>query len=78
MAKQDELGALWIKSGQCGEYLTGKINGVAVVAFRNDKKKNPKEPDWRILKSKQQGEQTQPSARPYQQAAGVDESDPFA
>lgn len=52
MTRNDELGALWIKSGSKGEYLTGQINGVAVVAFKNDKKEpGSKQPDWRVLKA---------------------------
>ena len=47
----DELGALWIKSGNKGDYMTGTINGVAVVCFRNDRKQG-NQPDWRVLKSK--------------------------
>lgn len=63
MAKNsDEMGALWIKTSARGEFLTGKIGDVAVVAFRNHSKKNPNEPDWRILK-----------ARPKDDAAGSQE-----
>ena len=47
----DELGALWVKSGAKGEYMTGTINGQPVVCFRN-KSDNPKAPAWRVLKSK--------------------------
>ena len=49
----DELGALWIKTGSKGDYMTGTISGVAVVLFRNDRKaEGSKQPDWRVLKSK--------------------------
>jgi hypothetical protein len=47
----DELGALWIKHSDKGEYMTGTVNGVAVVAFRNTRKQG-NQPDWRVLKSK--------------------------
>lgn len=48
----DELGALWSKQGQKGEYLTGTIEGIgAVVCFRNQKRSD-KAPDWRVLRSK--------------------------
>ena len=47
----DDLGALWEKQGAKGPYLSGTINGVAVVCFRN-KSDNPKAPAWRVLKSK--------------------------
>lgn len=50
---QNELGALWLKEGQRGEYMAGTINGVAVVCFRNDRKRaGDRSPDWRVLKSK--------------------------
>jgi len=52
---EKELGALWIKKGAKGQYMTGilTIDGVAtpIVCFSNQNKKNPKEPDWRILRS---------------------------
>jgi len=49
----DELGALWMKSGAKGDYMTGTINGVAVVLFKNDRKEpGSKQPDWRVMKSK--------------------------
>ena len=49
----DELGALWIKKGAKGTYLTGTINGQAVVCFRNDRKaEGSNQPDFRVLKSK--------------------------
>jgi hypothetical protein len=47
----DELGALWLKSGSKGDYMTGTINGQAVVCFPN-RSDNPKAPAWRVLKSK--------------------------
>lgn len=52
---EKSIGALWAKSGKSGDYFTGniEINGekIAIVAFYNANKKNPKEPDYRILKS---------------------------
>jgi hypothetical protein len=55
MAEQDpmELGALWEKTGAKGSYMTGTINGVKVVCFRNTRaENNEKAPQWRVLKSK--------------------------
>lgn len=46
----DELGALWEKSGKKGPYMTGTINGVGVVCFKNTSD-NPKAPAWRVLKA---------------------------
>jgi hypothetical protein len=47
----DELGALWIKESERGEYMTGTIGGQAVVVFKNDRKTG-NQPDWRVLKAK--------------------------
>ena len=50
---ESELGALWEKSGNRGDFMTGTINGVAVVCFKNDRKTpGSKQPDWRVLKAK--------------------------
>jgi hypothetical protein len=55
----DELGALWLKSGAKGDYMTGTINGVAVVVFKNERKvEGSKQPDWRVLKSKPREERS--------------------
>lgn len=52
MTRNGEIGALWSKTGTKGEYMTGTINGEAVVAFKNDKKEpGSKQPDWRVLKA---------------------------
>lgn len=49
----NELGALWIKIGGRGEYMTGQINGQPVVVFRNGRKaEGSKAPDWRVMKPK--------------------------
>ena len=47
----DELGALWLKSGSKGAYMTGTIDGVNVFCTPT-KSDNPKAPAWRVLKSK--------------------------
>lgn len=52
----DELGALWERTGSKGPFMTGTVNGVDVVVFKNTKKTNDKAPDWRVLKSKPKSE----------------------
>ena len=47
----DELGALWLKSGANGDYMTGTINGVNVFCTPT-KSENAKAPTWRVMKSK--------------------------
>lgn len=47
----DEIGALWMKSGNKGDYMTGEVNGVKVVCFRS-KSTHEKAPAWRVLKSR--------------------------
>lgn len=46
----DEIGALWLKTGSKGEYMTGTINNVKVVCF--PAKTSDRGPTWRVLKSK--------------------------
>jgi uncharacterized protein (DUF736 family) len=53
----DEIGALWEKQSQKGDtYMSGEINGEAVVIFRTASR-NPKAPAWRVLKSRPREEQ---------------------
>ena len=53
----DELGALWLKEGAKGPYMTGTINGVNVFCTPT-KSENAKAPTWRVMKSKPK--ETQP------------------
>jgi len=47
----NEIGALWIKTGARGDYMTGTINGQPVVLFKNDRKlAGSNQPDWRVKK----------------------------
>jgi len=49
---ENELGALWLKDGRKGEYMTGTINGVKVVCFENPRwTAGGNLPKWRVLKS---------------------------
>lgn len=47
----DELGALWLKDGAKGPYMTGEIAGVKVFVVPN-RSENANAPTWRVLKSK--------------------------
>ena len=59
----NEIGALWEKvSPKNGVYYTGKINGEAVVIFRNGNKRSDKAPDWRVLKPTPREQAAQPAA----------------
>jgi len=50
--KEHEIGALWLKTSQKGtKFMTGKINGVDVVVFKNQFKEQDKHPDYRVYKS---------------------------
>jgi uncharacterized protein (DUF736 family) len=60
----DELGALWEKSSARGPYMTGTINGVKVVLFKNGNKTSDKSPDWRVLKAKPRGDAPPPTVHP--------------
>ena len=64
--RDDEIGALWSKNGQKGEYMTGyvMVNGerLPVVCFRVQRG-GERAPTWRILKSKPR-EQAAPAPEP--------------
>ena len=59
---QDEIGALWLKTGKLGSYMTGTINGVKVVCFAQHVPPDSNRPNWRVLKSRPKAEAT-PSDR---------------
>lgn len=52
----DEIGALWLKRGNKGLYMTGEINGQKVVCFAGKGGEGDKLPAWRVNISKPQGE----------------------
>jgi hypothetical protein len=57
MASENDkaIGALWVKNGPKGQYMTGdiEIDGkkTKLVCFLNQYKKEEKHPDWRIMES---------------------------
>lgn len=55
MAKEKEIGALWVTEGRKGNYLKGfvEINGEKhqIVCFVNGYKTEAKHPDYRVLAS---------------------------
>ena len=60
---KNNIGALWVREGQNGDFFKGNItldNGekINIVVFKNNYKNNEKQPDYQILKSEKQ-EQTQ-------------------
>ena len=55
----NELGALWIRDGRKGQFLSGQIDGVDVICFPVQSQ-NPKAPAWRVMKSEPR-EQRAPS-----------------
>lgn len=64
MAADKAIGALWNQNKSGQDYMTGTIEieegkKIRVIAFMNTRKKNEKEPDWRIYISKPK-ERTEP------------------
>lgn len=59
----NEVGALWVKTGKKGEYLTGTVNGLDVICFPITSD-NPKAPAWRVLRSVPKSELPPPTRRP--------------
>lgn len=71
----DELGALWLKNGSKGPYMTGTIAGVNVFCTPTNST-NPKAPAWRVMKSKPK-EQAPEQAAPSDFDVPDDSSIPF-
>lgn len=76
----NEIGCLWAKDSAKGPYLTGEINGVAVVCFAV-KSSNPKSPAWRVLKSKPRDGQSRSTerldSRESERPSRMDDTDDF-
>lgn len=70
MANEDNMGALWKKSGPKGEYFSGMVEvgdeKINIVVFPNSYKKAENQPDYRIMKSRPKGEQA-PKPAPRQE-----------
>ena len=61
----DYIGALWIKEGQNGKFMSGnvEINGVKhpILVFKNTKKEKDNQPDYKICQpAKESGLQQAP------------------
>lgn len=54
--RERELGALWVKNGRSGDFLSGHClvdgNRIEMVVFRNKNKTSDKAPDYILYKSK--------------------------
>ena len=76
-------GGLWIREGKKGKFLSGQLQfdqmgrriEVNFVSFKNDKKDNPKQPDYRIVVMDYK-DATKPKEAPYQ-PPNADDSPPF-
>ena len=54
------IGALWEKKSKTGmTYFSGKCFDKKIVAFKNTKKTNEKQPDYTILESREREQQNQ-------------------
>jgi len=83
--REEELGALWKRQSERGEYFTGSVtlDGVKteVVVFPNGYKRSDKHPDFRILKArsrdKSDGRSPSEMGRPAPATAQDDDAIPF-
>jgi hypothetical protein len=72
----DELGALWLKSGSKGQYMTGTIDGVNVFCTPTNST-NPKAPAWRVMKSKPKEQNPDRGINEREQEPVTDQDVPF-
>lgn len=80
--RENELGALWRRKGKNGPFLSGEIDGKPVLVFPVTNKKNPKMPDFRVLRGNPRPQQAPaPAEDPFlgggDDGGGYDEN-PFA
>lgn len=69
MAKQNSIGALWVKRSNKGEYLSGyiEVDGqkIPIVCFINGYKKEAKHPDYEIYHPQQSFKASEKADRDY-------------
>jgi uncharacterized protein (DUF736 family) len=79
--REEELGALWKKSNERGEYFTGSVTvdnvKLDVVVFPNGYKREERHPDFRILKARGERRPQAPAASPRPAADVDDDRIPF-
>ena len=50
MSNLKSFGAFWLREAKSGtKYMSGKVNGVDVVLFKNDKKEKENHPDYKVF-----------------------------
>lgn len=74
---QNEIGALWVKSGTKGDYMTGEVNGVKVVCF-SIANPRPNGPAWRVLESQPKPDTPRPDQAPSTAEPVTVDDIPFA
>lgn len=57
--KKNDIGALWVRQSQKGDFYAGKITTdsgeeIKIVVFKNNYKNKENQPDYTILKSKEE------------------------
>jgi hypothetical protein len=57
--EKNDCGALWVREGRNGKFLSGTITigdtAHQIVVFKNGYKEKPNQPDWRIYRSQKRG-----------------------
>lgn len=73
MAKDESIGALWVKKNQRGDFMTGyiEVNGqkIELVCFPNGFKTLEKHPDFRIMVSQPREQRVQQQQDPVAEEA---------
>ncbi len=52
----EKIGALWIKDGKQGKFMSGIIGGKSVLIFKNTRKKDSKHPDYEVFQGQSRDE----------------------
>ena len=57
MAQMEKCGALWIKEGKNGKFMSGIVGGKNVLVFKNTRKEaGDKFPDYEVFKGQERDE----------------------
>ncbi len=75
MAGFEKIGALWLKDGKKGKFMSGTIGGKSVLIFKNSRKQaGDKFPDYEVFKGQ---ERTDLPPKSQEEAQQENDSVPF-
>jgi len=56
-----QIGALWLKEGKKCKFMSGTVNDVGIIIFKNNRKKQKNHPDYIVYESAKKTNQNKES-----------------